>query len=80
MDTKFRNSFFPGLIYWNHNRIHLGTFKKLVFAPMVPPIYIYSNFFGSYQLNDKYITQTHIQQLNISLHFSSLLTLTSIIN
>ena len=37
MDTKFKNSFFPGLIYWNHNRIHLGTFKKLVFAPMVPP-------------------------------------------
>ena len=40
--------------------------------------YVYSNFFGSYQLKGKY--NTHIQQLNISLHFSSLHTLTSIIN
>ena len=35
--------------------------------------YVYSNFFGSYQLKDKYNTQAHIQQLNISLNFSSLL-------
>ena len=42
--------------------------------------YVYSNFFGSYQLKGKYNTHTHIQQLNISLHFSSLHTLTSIIN
>ena len=39
---------------------------------------IYSNIFGSYQFKGKY--NTHIQQLNISLHFSSLHTLTSIIN
>ena len=32
------------------------------------------------QLKGKYNTHTHIQQLNIFLHFSSLLTLTSIIN
>ena len=31
-DTKFKNSFFLGLIYWNDNRIHLGTIKKLTFA------------------------------------------------
>ena len=36
--TKFKNSFFPGLIYWNHNRIHLNTFKKSIFVPMVPPL------------------------------------------
>ena len=42
--------------------------------------YVYSNFFGSYQLKDKYNTQAHIQQLNIFHHFSSLLTPTSIIN
>ena len=34
----------------------------------------------AYQLKDKYNTHTHIQQLNISLHFSSLHTLTSIVN
>ena len=28
MDTKFKNSFFPGLIYWNHNRIHLGFWES----------------------------------------------------
>ena len=37
MDTKFKNSFFPGLVYWDHNRIapppsvgspHLETVKK----------------------------------------------------
>ena len=38
MDSKSKNSFFPDLIYWNHNRIHLGTFKKLIFGPMVPPL------------------------------------------
>ena len=32
------------------------------------------------QLKGKYNTHTHIQQLNISLHFSSLHTLTSIVN
>ena len=37
-DTKFKNSFFPGLIYWNHNRIHLNTFKKSISVPMVPPL------------------------------------------
>ena len=42
--------------------------------------YVYYNFFCSYQLKSKYNTHTHIQQLNISLHSSSLLTLTSIIN
>ena len=35
--TKFKNAFFPVLIYWNDNRIHLNTFKKSVFVPMVPP-------------------------------------------
>ena len=38
MDTKIKNSFFPGLIYWNNNRIHLNTFKKYIFVPMVPPL------------------------------------------
>ena len=38
MDSKSKNSFFPDLIYGNHNRIHLGTFKKLIFGPMVPPL------------------------------------------
>ena len=28
MDTKFKNSFFPGRIYWNHNRIHLGFWES----------------------------------------------------
>ena len=37
-DTKFKNSFFPGLIYWNHNRIHLNTSKKSISVPMVPPL------------------------------------------
>ena len=36
--TKFKNSFFPVLIYWNDNRIHLNTFKKSVFVSMVPPL------------------------------------------
>ena len=27
-DTKFKNSFFPGLIYWNHNRIHLNIWES----------------------------------------------------
>ena len=33
--TKFKKSFFPGLIYWNHNRIHLGFWESW-FGP--PPI------------------------------------------
>ena len=37
--TKFKNSFFPVLIYWNDNRIHLNTFKKSVFVSMVPPLF-----------------------------------------
>ena len=41
MDTKIKNSFFPGLIYWNNNRIHLNTFKKYIFVPMVPPLPTY---------------------------------------
>ena len=36
-DTKFKNSFFPVLIYWNDNRIHLG-FSNSGFSP--PPNYI----------------------------------------
>ena len=36
--TKSKNSFFPGLIYWNHNRIHLGNIKKLIFVLLVPPL------------------------------------------
>ena len=53
-------------------------FTSLLFTSF--HFYVHSNFFGSYQLKGKYNTHTHIQQLNISLHFSSLLTLTSIIN
>ena len=53
-------------------------FTSLLFTSF--HFYVYSNFFGSYQLKGKYNTHTHIQQLNISLHFSSLHTLTSIIN
>ena len=26
--TKFKNSFFPVLIYWNNNRIHLNILGK----------------------------------------------------
>ena len=44
MDTKIKNSFFPGLIYWNNNRIHLNTFKKYIFVPMVPPLFMYRGF------------------------------------
>ena len=36
--TKFKNSFFPGLIYWNHNRIHLGFWESW-FGP--PPNWNY---------------------------------------
>ena len=36
--TKFKNSFFPGLIYWNHNRIHWNTSKKSISVSMVPPL------------------------------------------
>merc|ERR1712083_211392 len=36
--TKFKNSFFPVLICWNDNRVHLNTFKKSVFVSMVPPL------------------------------------------
>ena len=36
-DAKFENSFFPVLIYWSDNRIHLGTIKKWTFVP--PPFY-----------------------------------------
>ena len=36
-DTKFKNSFFPVLIYWNDNRIHLGIIKKLNFPIWFPP-------------------------------------------
>ena len=42
--------------------------------------YVYSNFFGSYQLKGKYNTHPHIEKLNILHNFSSLLTPTSIIN
>ena len=35
--TKFKNSFFPVLIYWNDNRIHLGIIKKLNFPIWFPP-------------------------------------------
>ena len=38
--TKFKNSFFPVLIYWNDNRIHLNTFKKSIFVSMVPPLIV----------------------------------------
>ena len=38
--TKFKNSFFPVLIYWNDNRIHLNTFNKSVFVSMVPPLFV----------------------------------------
>ena len=38
--TKFKKSFFPGLIYWNHNRIHLNIWESW-FGP--PPTYICSN-------------------------------------
>ena len=53
-------------------------FKSFLFTSF--HFYVYSNFFDSYQLKSKYNTHTHIQQLIISLHFSSLHTLTSIIN
>ena len=36
-DAKFENSFFPVLIYWSDNRIHLGTIKKWTFVLLVPP-------------------------------------------
>ena len=35
--TKFKNSFFSVLIYWNDNRIHLGIIKKLNFPIWFPP-------------------------------------------
>ena len=35
--TKFKNSFFPVLIYWNDNRFHLGIIKKLNFPIWFPP-------------------------------------------
>ena len=41
-------------------------FTSLLFTSF--HFYVYSNFFGSYQLKSKYNTHTHIQQLNISLH------------
>ena len=53
-------------------------FTSLLFTSF--HFYVYSNFFDSHQLKSEYNTHTHIQQLSISLHFSSLLTLTSIIN
>ena len=34
-DAKFENSFFPVLIYWSDNRIHLGTIKKWTFVLLV---------------------------------------------
>ena len=36
--TKFKNSFFSVLIYWNDNRIHLGIIKKLNFPIWFPPL------------------------------------------
>ena len=35
--TKFKNSFFLVLIYWNDNRLHLGIIKKLNFPIWFPP-------------------------------------------
>ena len=32
-DTKFKNSFFPGLIYCNHNRIHLNIWESWFGSP-----------------------------------------------
>ena len=40
-DAKFENSFFPVLIYWSDNRIHLGTIKKLTFVLLVPPLILH---------------------------------------
>ena len=36
--SKFKNSFSPVLVYWNSKRIHLNTFEKYIFVPMVPPL------------------------------------------
>ena len=46
-DAKFENSFFPVLIYWSDNRIHLGTIKKLTFVLLVPPLPLASNLKGA---------------------------------
>ena len=36
-DAKFKNSFFPVLIYWSDSRIHLGTIKNLLLSCKSPP-------------------------------------------
>ena len=36
--TKFKNSFFPVLIYWNDNRIYLGIIKNLNFPIWFSPL------------------------------------------
>ena len=41
--TKFKNSFFSVLIYWNDNRIHLGIIKKLNFPIWFPPLLVQEN-------------------------------------
>ena len=51
-------------------------FTSLLFTSF--HFYVYSNFFGSYQLKGKYNTHTHIEKLNIFHHFSSLPLLLSI--
>ena len=37
-DAKFENSFFPVLIYWSDNRIHLGTIIILSCTILSPPL------------------------------------------
>ena len=46
-------------------------FTSLLFTSF--HFYVYSNFFGSYQLKGKYNTHTHIEKLKIFHNFSSLL-------
>ena len=33
--TKFKNSFFPVLIYWNNNRIHLNILEARFGPPLI---------------------------------------------
>ena len=48
-----------------HRSHHITSFLFIFFH-----FYVYSKFFGSYQLKGKNNTHTHIQQLNISLFTS----------
>ena len=69
--TKFKNSFFPVLIYWNDNRIHLNTFKKSVFVPMVPPYLEVATYGATMKGGWSRKAPTHDQQLPIPRRLSS---------